>query len=68
MISLVDISNACAEENNLLRNERDDLLKKYKPRKINDLSLVNASLRPSGASYRDRLINGEFNQIGRAHV
>lgn len=29
--------------------------------KINDLSLVNASLRPSGKSYRDRLIAGEFN-------
>ena len=38
-----------------------DLLKKFKPLHINDLSLVNASLRPSGASYRDRLINGEFN-------
>ena len=33
-----------------------DLLKKFKPQKINDMSLVNASLRPSGASYRDRLI------------
>ena len=38
-----------------------DLLKKFKPYHINDLSLVNASLRPSGASYRDRLISGEFN-------
>lgn len=38
-----------------------DLLKKYQPKKINDLSLINASLRPSGASYRDRLIAGEFN-------
>ena len=38
-----------------------DLLKKYQPRKINDLSLVNASLRPSGESYRDRLIAKEFN-------
>jgi DNA polymerase-3 subunit alpha len=38
-----------------------DLLKKYIPTKINDLSLVNASLRPSGASYRDRLIAREFN-------
>lgn len=37
------------------------LLKQYQPRKINDLSLVNASLRPSGASYRDRLIAKEFN-------
>lgn len=33
------------------------MLKRYKPHKINDLSLVNASLRPSGASYRDKLIS-----------
>ena len=39
-----------------------DLLKKYIPLKINDLSLVNACLRPSGASYRDRLIAREFNK------
>lgn len=32
------------------------LLKKYQPRKINDLSLVNACLRPSGESYRDDLL------------
>lgn len=38
-----------------------ELLKRFKPKKINDLSLVNASLRPSGTSYRDRLIDGEFN-------
>ena len=38
-----------------------DLLKRYKPLKVNDLSLVNASLRPSGASYRDRLIAKENN-------
>ena len=38
-----------------------DLLKKYVPTRINDLSLVNACLRPSGASYRDRLIAREFN-------
>ncbi len=38
-----------------------DLLKKYKPSMINHLSLVNASLRPSGASYRDRLIAKEVN-------
>jgi len=39
-----------------------DLLKKYIPLKINDLSLVNACLRPSGANYRDRLIAREFNK------
>jgi DNA polymerase-3 subunit alpha len=38
------------------------LLKQYKPQKINDLSLVNAALRPSGASYRDRLIAREINK------
>lgn len=38
-----------------------DLLKRYQPKKVNDLSLVNASLRPSGASYRDRLIAKEIN-------
>lgn len=39
-----------------------DLLKRYIPTKINDLSLINAALRPSGASYRDRLIAREFNK------
>ncbi len=39
-----------------------DLLSKFKPHAINDMSLVNASLRPSGKSYRDRLINKEFNK------
>ena len=39
-----------------------DLLKKFQPRQLNDLSLVNASLRPSGESYRDRLIAREANK------
>ena len=39
-----------------------ELLKDFKPYKINDLSLVNASLRPSGESYRDRLIAKETNK------
>ena len=39
-----------------------NLLKKFQPRRINDLSLVNASLRPSGESYRDRLIARETNK------
>ncbi len=38
-----------------------DLLSQYKCNSINDMSLVNASLRPSGKSYRDRLIAKEFN-------
>lgn len=38
-----------------------DLLKKFEPQKINDMSLVNAAIRPSGNSYRDKLINKEIN-------
>ena len=38
------------------------LLKEFKPTRINDMSLVNACLRPSGKSYRDRLIAREFNK------
>lgn len=38
------------------------LLKAYNPTEVNSLSLVNASLRPSGESYRDRLIAGETNK------
>ena len=34
-----------------------DLLKRYKPKIITHLSTVNASLRPSGESYRDDLIS-----------
>jgi DNA polymerase III subunit alpha len=32
------------------------LLKQFKPHKVNDMSLVNACLRPSGESYRDSLL------------
>lgn len=38
-----------------------NLLKDFKPKTINHMSMVNAALRPSGKSYRDRLIAGEFN-------
>lgn len=38
-----------------------EMLKKFGASKINHMSLVNASLRPSGASYRDRLLNHEIN-------
>lgn len=38
------------------------LLKEFKPKRINDMSLVNAALRPSGKSYRDRLIRKEINK------
>lgn len=38
------------------------LLKKFSPVEVNSLSLVNASLRPSGESYRDRLLSGETNK------
>lgn len=38
------------------------LLKDFRPTTINHMSMVNASLRPSGKSYRDRLIAGETNK------
>src|SRR5690606_8757700 len=38
------------------------MLKKFKPKQINDMSLVNAALRPSGESYRDQLMNREFHK------
>ncbi len=37
------------------------LLKDFKPCTINHMSMVNAALRPSGKSYRDRMIAGEHN-------
>ena len=39
-----------------------DSLRKFKPGKINDMSLVTAAIRPSGALYRDRLLAKEFNK------
>ena len=39
-----------------------DSLKKFHCHKVNDLSLVNASIRPSGESYRDRLLTHEPNK------
>lgn len=38
------------------------LMKDYSPTEVNSLSLINASLRPSGETYRDRLIAGEVNK------
>lgn len=38
------------------------LLKDFTPTTINHMSMVNAALRPSGKSYRNRLISGEFNK------
>ena len=38
-----------------------DCLKKMSPHAINDMSLTNAALRPSGESYRERLFNKEIN-------
>ena len=43
-------------------NYAGELLKKYQCRNILNMSMLNASLRPSGASYRDRLISKEFNK------
>lgn len=42
-------------------NSAGKLLKKMQPRNLFDLSLVNACVRPSGASYRDKLTNHEVN-------
>lgn len=39
-----------------------DSMKKFNCRCVNDLSLVNASIRPSGESYRDRLLAHEPNK------
>lgn len=39
-----------------------NLLKDFKPTTVNHMSMVNAALRPSGKSYRNRLIAGEFNK------
>ena len=38
------------------------MLKEFVPHKINDMSMVNAALRPSGASYRDRLLAHQVNK------
>ena len=38
------------------------LLKDFNAHSINHMSMVNAALRPSGKSYRDRLIAGEINK------
>lgn len=37
------------------------MLKRMRPERLNDMSLANAALRPSGKSYRDRLIQREIN-------
>lgn len=39
-----------------------DSLKKFHCHQVNDLSLVNASIRPSGESYRDKLLSHEPNK------
>ena len=36
-------------------------LKRFKPQNIFDMSLVTAAIRPSGTSYRDRLLRREVN-------
>jgi len=36
------------------------LLKQFLPQQVDDLSLLNASLRPSGESYRDSILKREF--------
>lgn len=38
------------------------LLSDFKPRAINDMSLINAALRPSGKSYRNQLVSRELHE------
>lgn len=38
------------------------MLQSFVPHKINDMSMINAALRPSGASYRERLLAHEVNK------
>lgn len=38
------------------------MLKEFQPRQVNDMSIVNAAIRPSGASYRDNLMKKKFHQ------
>lgn len=38
------------------------LLEKFKPKTIFDVALITAAIRPSGKSYRDKLLNRELNQ------
>ena len=38
-----------------------DALKRFDARSLDDMSIVNAAIRPSGASYRDRLFAGVIN-------
>lgn len=37
-------------------------LKKFQPYKLDDMTIVTAAIRPSGESYRDRLLNHELNK------
>lgn len=39
-----------------------NMLKKFECSRINDMSLISAAVRPSGKSYRDRLVAGEWNK------
>ena len=36
-----------------------DLLKRYKPRTVNEIAMLSAAVRPSGESYRDQLVSRE---------
>lgn len=40
----------------------NNMLRDYHPTKIDDMTLINAAIRPSGASFRDRLLAGEVNK------
>jgi DNA polymerase-3 subunit alpha len=58
-------SNMITSQQGVFQFEGDyafNLLKDFKPNTINHMSMVNAALRPSGKSYRDRMISGEINK------
>lgn len=57
-------SNMITAQQGVFQFEGDyafNLLKDFRPNTINHMSMVNAALRPSGKSYRDRMIAGEHN-------
>lgn len=43
-------------------------LQQFKPKSIHDMSLVNAALRPSGDSYRDKILNHVENKNPSEHI
>lgn len=58
-------ANMIEDSTGVFQFEKDfafSLLKDFEPKTITHMSMINAGLRPSGKSYRDRLVAGEFNK------